>query len=167
VCKGLGEKGTVELAGLYKLPPHLRKIQMKKLLLSFICATLSLAAMAWQETAIVSSARGTGTTVTSSDFYGKPTDRAIHVITEGTDVASSPTVVVTLEGKTPTGAYYTILASASTPVTSTLVHTLKVGNGLPVTTNLSANDMIPPIYRVKAVVAGTGTATFSISINGN
>jgi hypothetical protein len=68
---------------------------------------------------------------------------------------TTPSLVVTLEGKCPvSGKYYTILASAALNAVGTTV--LTVFPGLTAVANVKADDFLPSIWRVKGTVAGTG-----------
>jgi len=68
--------------------------------------------------------------------------KACHLVVDMTVVPGVDTVTVTIQGRDPTsGKLYTILASTALVATGTVI--LKVGPGLPVTANLSANDVLP------------------------
>jgi len=67
---------------------------------------------------------------------------------------TSPTLTVTLQGKSPTGLYYTILASSA--LTATGLTVLKVYPGLTAAANTVANDVLPEAYRVITAIGGTG-----------
>jgi hypothetical protein len=68
---------------------------------------------------------------------------------------TTPGLTVVIEGKDPiSGKYYTILSSAVITAVSTVV--LNVYPGLTAAANLKADDIIPTVWRVKAVVTGTG-----------
>lgn len=69
---------------------------------------------------------------------------------------TSPTLTVTLQGRSPTGLYYTILASAALAATGLTV--LRVYPGLTAATNTIANDVLPEAYRVITAIGGTGPA---------
>lgn len=69
---------------------------------------------------------------------------------------TSPTLTVTLQGKSPQGTYYTILASAA--LTATGLTVLKVYPALTAAANLTANDVIPSTMRVITTIGGTGPA---------
>jgi len=79
---------------------------------------------------------------------------------------TSPTLTVTLEGKDSTsGQYYTLLASSA--LNATGFTRLRVYPGLAVTANASANDLLPPIWRVRTTIGGTGpsvTATVAAAL---
>ena len=70
---------------------------------------------------------------------------------------TTPSVVVTVEGKDPvSGKYYTILASASITTVSTTV--LRIFPGATASANLAANDVLPRTFRVTSTIAGTTPA---------
>lgn len=70
---------------------------------------------------------------------------------------TTPSVVVTVEGKDPvSGKYYTILASASITTVSTTV--LRIFPGATAAANLAANDVLPRTFRVTSTIAGTTPA---------
>lgn len=85
---------------------------------------------------------------------------SVHVIVDVTAYTSG-TLTVSVQGKDPaSGKYYTLLSSAALAATGTTV--LKVGKGLPATANVSANDLLPLVWRVSVVGASTPIATFSV-----
>lgn len=94
------------------------------------------------------------------NFVGK----GLHIVVDITAVTgTSPTLVVTVEGKDPlSGKYYTLLASASLTATGTTV--LKVSPGLTAAANTVANDVLPRIWRVKTTIGGT-TPVWTGTIN--
>ena len=98
---------------------------------------------------ITYAAAGAGTT--TSDQYSHA--RGLLLFIDITAVGGTPTLTVTLQGKSPTGVYYTILASAALSATGLTV--LKVYPALTAAANAAANDVIPEVYRVSAVIAGT------------
>lgn len=81
------------------------------------------------------------------------------------DKAATPSVVFTIQGKEPaTGQYYDILSSAAV-TTSGLPVTLRVYPGAPDTANVSVNDALPEIWRVKAVAADSDSLTYAVTAN--
>lgn len=76
---------------------------------------------------------------------------------------TTPTLTVTLQGKSPVSAqYYTILASAA--INSTGLTVLRVYPGLTAAANSVANDVTPATLRVITAIGGTTpavTATIS------
>lgn len=69
---------------------------------------------------------------------------------------TSPTLTVTLQGKSPQGTYYTVLASAA--LTATGLTVLRVYPGLTAAANLTANDVAPQAFRISTAIGGTGPA---------
>lgn len=70
---------------------------------------------------------------------------------------TTPSLVVTVEGKDPvSGKYYTILASASITTVSTTV--LRIFPGATASANLAVNDVLPKAFRVTSTIAGTTPA---------
>lgn len=79
-----------------------------------------------------------------------------------TAIPGGSTLVVTIRGYDPvSGTAYTILASAALNATGETV--LTVYPGLTASANLAANDVMPPTWDVTAVVAGAGSATFTVA----
>jgi hypothetical protein len=77
--------------------------------------------------------------------------------------ALTGTLTVTVEGIDPeSGKTYTILASAALAGTGTTV--LRIFPGATVAANLTANDIMPKFFRIKAVVV-TGPVTFSVGVS--
>jgi hypothetical protein len=70
-------------------------------------------------------------------------------------------LTVTLQGVGPTGAAYTILASAAISATGQTV--LRVYPGIAASANVSANDVTPITAQLSSVVA-TGPVTATISM---
>ena len=101
----------------------------------------------------------TGATTVSAD-QTNVTGNAVHVITD-CSVFVSGTFTVTIQGKDPaSGKYYTLLTGAA--IAGTGAQVLKVGRGLPATANVSANDILPTVWRVSVAGASTPSATFSV-----
>jgi hypothetical protein len=85
-------------------------------------------------------------------------------IATGTFGTSESTMTVTIQGKDPvSNTYYTILTSAS--LTTNAFTVLSVYPGLAVTANVSANDVLPPTWRVSYQASnwGTGGSTLGIA----
>lgn len=69
-------------------------------------------------------------------------------------------LVVTIQGKDPiSGEYYDLLVDAA--VASVAASQLKVYPGITVAANVSVSDVLPPFWRVKAVLTG-GDCKFSV-----
>lgn len=78
-----------------------------------------------------------------------------------TAVSGSSSVVFTLEGYDVASAtWYTILASAA--VVSAAVTTYYVFRGATVTTNVSANKLLPRTWRIKPVHGTADSTTYSV-----
>lgn len=69
---------------------------------------------------------------------------------------TAPTLTVTLQGKSPQGVYYTMLASAA--LTATGLTVLRVYPGAAATANISANDILPETLRISTAIGGTAPA---------
>lgn len=110
------------------------------------------------------SAAGAGTT--QSADQQNINGRGLHLIIDITAVGGTPTLTVTIEGKDPTsGKYYTILASAALSSVATTI--LRVYPGLTASANVTVNDVLPRVWRVKSVIGGTTpqvTATIAASV---
>lgn len=88
--------------------------------------------------------------------------RGARVHINATAAADTPSVVFTVQGKDPvTGDYYDLLASAA--VTGAGDTYLLIYPGATVTANVSANAVLPPHWRVKAVAADADSLTYSIT----
>lgn len=87
----------------------------------------------------------------------------VKVVIDITAVGGVPTATFKIQGKDPvSGKYFDILTSAALAATGTVV--LTVFPGIAAAANVSANDVMPRIWRVNCVVAGTTpsvTATVS------
>ncbi|MHB1310545.1 MAG: hypothetical protein ACYC3L_00915 [Gemmatimonadaceae bacterium] len=110
------------------------------------------------------SSLGALVTLTAAATGGNSTDQVNTTwrgLTVGINVSAitgtSPTLVVTIQGKDPaSGTYYTLLASAS--ITAAGYTTLTVYPGLPATANVSANALLPQNWRVLYAITGTTPA---------
>jgi hypothetical protein len=87
--------------------------------------------------------------------------RALHMVIDCTAVTSSPSVVFTVMGvDRVSGKTYNLLVSAAITGTGTTV--LKVGPGLTAAANVVANDVLPPVIRIKAVHGNSDSSTYSV-----
>lgn len=87
--------------------------------------------------------------------------RGLHLTIDCTAVTSTPSVVFTIMGvDRVSGKTYDILVSAAITGTGTTV--LKVGPGLTASANVVANDIIPPVIRIKAVHGDTDSIVYSV-----
>lgn len=86
------------------------------------------------------------------------TVRGIILVVDVTSITgTTPSVVVTVQGKDETsGKYYTLLASAALTAAGTTV--LTVYPGVAAVANSSANLPLPRVWRVIYTVAGTAPA---------
>ena len=113
-------------------------------------------------------AAGAGTT---TQVVSIPGARGVMIIINNTAVAGGtlPTLTVNVNGVVDdgSGTTYTLLDSAAIAAGTVGVTTLTVFPGAPVTTNVSANSIIPSNLSISAVVGGTSpvvTATISIAL---
>lgn len=98
-------------------------------------------------------------TQTSPD-YPNGYFRGVKVVLDMT-VVGTGSVTVTIQGKDKTsGKYYTLLAGAAVITNVTNVYT--VYPGIAVTTNVSANDVLPDIWRVVVTANNANSATYSV-----
>lgn len=94
----------------------------------------------------------------------------VFIIKNTAGAGTSPTLTVTVEGVCPeTGATWTILATTAIAGATPATTILKIGPGLPVTANASANDILPKQFRVKWAIGGSAgpSVTFSIAASLN
>lgn len=88
--------------------------------------------------------------------------RGVRVHINATASAATPSVVFTIQGKDQvTGDYYDLLASAA--VTGAGDTYLLLYPGAAVTSNVSANAVLPPHWRVKAVAGDADSLTYGIT----
>ena len=113
-------------------------------------------------------AAGAGTT---TQVVSIPGARGVMIIINNTAVAGGtlPTLTVNVNGVVDDGSgdTYTLLDSAAIAAGTVGVTTLTVFPGAPITTNVSANSIIPSNLSISAVVGGTSpvvTATISIAL---
>lgn len=89
--------------------------------------------------------------------------RGIKVVVNVTAVSGGGSIIVTIQGKDRvSGAVYALLSSAAITTVTTNVYT--VYPGVTATTNVSASDVLPPTWNIKAAVsAGNVTGTISFA----
>lgn len=115
-----------------------------------------------RELSILASAARTATT--TSDAVRLHHAVAMHVIINVTAVASTPSVVPTIQGFDSTsGVYYDLLVGNAITATGTTV--LKIGLGMAASANASAQDLIPHTIRVKMTHADSDSITYSVGCN--
>jgi hypothetical protein len=107
-------------------------------------------------TLVTHTAAGSGTT-TSGDLDATRHRGILLYIYVSAITGTSPTLTVTIQGKSPgSGQYHTILASAAISATGLTV--LRVYPGLTAAANTVANDALPCTYRLQSVIGGTTPA---------
>ncbi len=144
---------------------------MKKTIFSLVAglalalsASVALAASGAQEIPVTPAIRAAGT-VTSADMYARKDDRGISVLSNVTSVTGSSTLTMIIQGKTPQGAYYDVLSMTGIQPSTSTVNQIQIAPGITATAGSSASVLLPPVFRVKGVLAGTGSATYSIGVN--
>lgn len=86
--------------------------------------------------------------------------RGVKVVLDMTAIGTG-SVTITIQGKDKlSGKYYTLLAGAAVATNSTNVYT--VYPGLPATTNVSANDVLPEVWNVKITANNANPATYTV-----
>lgn len=101
-------------------------------------------------------------TVTSAN-QSNPLNKGIKVYVSISTIGSGNTVTVTLQAVDPgSGNVVTLLASTALAANGTT--TLTVYPGLTAAANVTANDVLPYTWNIKAVVAGANATTATISI---
>jgi hypothetical protein len=99
-------------------------------------------------------------TQTQSDQTNN-TARGIKVVLDMTNVASSPSVTLEIDGKdTASGKYYSILTGAAVTTVSTNVYTIYPG--ITTSANVAANDILPHTWRIKVVANNSNSGTYSV-----
>lgn len=120
-----------------------------------------LPAQARQE--LVKPVAATSATFVSGDYLTENGNGGLTVIVPFTAVSGAGTWVITVDAKAPDGSYYTILTSAAVSTTQTVI--LRIARGLTAVANLTANDAVPPVFRVSATLTGTSTMNIGIGVN--
>lgn len=72
----------------------------------------------------------------------------------------SPSVVFTLQGKSDVGSYYDILTSAAITTSGTTI--FRVFPGATPASNVAVNDVLPAIWRVRAIHGDTDPITYAL-----
>jgi hypothetical protein len=87
--------------------------------------------------------------------------RSMVLVVDTTAAGSSPSTVVKVSGvDRASGKIWDILASAAITATGTV--TLSIGPGLPVSANVSANAVVPPVIRITATHGNSTSHTYTI-----
>lgn len=118
----------------------------------------------WSTSQAVFPSAARTTTQTSADIP-VPYAREIDVITDQTvNAGSAGSVTVTINGKDPaSGKYYPLLVGAAIAAVGTQI--LKLGLGLPVTANVSADCGIPPVIQIVVTAVNANITTWSCGLN--
>lgn len=117
-----------------------------------------------QETGTLHSHTAASTGSNSGDLDATKYKGILLFINVSAISGTSPTLTVTLQGKSPGSAvYYTVLASAAISATGLTV--LRVYPGLTAAANTVANDCIPCTYRISTAIGGT-TPSVTAQITG-
>lgn len=133
---------------------------IKRILAGVILALASCVALAGQTTLFASAAR---TASANGADITRTSERGIQVIINVTVVPGVDTVTFTIQGKDNVGVYYTLLASAALVGTGTVVMT--ICPGCAVTANVSANTIVPDVYRVITTHSAGTSFTYSVTEN--
>jgi len=92
--------------------------------------------------------------------------RSMVVVLDATVHAVSAALTVTLARKdNASGKYIDILTSAS--ITAVSTNTIRIGLGLPVTANVSANEPLPNVVRVTVTHGNANAVTYTVSAHLN
>jgi hypothetical protein len=109
-------------------------------------------------TVLLASAARTATVATADQ--SNPECRGVHVIVNVTAIASSPSVVPTIQGKDElSGVYYDLLVGTAITATGTTV--LKVAPGIGTVSGGAAADVLPSTWRVSFTHGDSDSITYS------
>lgn len=104
-------------------------------------------------------AQGATTTQNSAD-QTNITGRGVKVVLDMTS-AGTGSITLLLQGKDlASGKYYTLLAGAAVLANGTIIYS--VYPGIPAVANVSANDVLPKIWRVQVVANNTNPTTYTV-----
>lgn len=106
---------------------------------------------------LASAARTTTQTGADTTNYN---GRGVRIVLD-TTVASTGSVTLSIQGKDANGVYYTLLSGAAVTTVSTNVY--EVFPGATVTANVSANTLLPRVWRVVVTANNANTQTYSVS----
>jgi hypothetical protein len=102
---------------------------------------------------------GATTTQTSPDF-NNANARGLKVVLDMTTVGTG-SVTLTIQGKDrASGKYYTLLAGAAVVTNVTNVYTIYPG--YPVVANVSANEVLPNIWRIVCTANNANATTYTV-----
>lgn len=92
--------------------------------------------------------------------------RSMVVVLDATVHAVSAALTVALDRKdNASGKYVNILTSAS--ITAVSTNTIRIGLGLPVTANVSANEPLPNVVRITVTHGNANAVTYTVSAHLN
>lgn len=92
--------------------------------------------------------------------------KSIVVVLDATVHAVSAALTITIDRKdNASGKYINILTSAS--ITAVSTNTIRVGVGLPVTANVSANEPMPNVIRIGVTHGNANAVTYTVSAHLN
>lgn len=112
--------------------------------------------------AVLPSAARTATPVDTNEYELGGRARCLTVVIDVTAVTSTPSTTFKIQGVDRlSGKTWDILASAAIAATGTVI--MRVGPGIAVTANVSANDVVPPIVRIVASHGNANSMTYSIA----
>lgn len=113
-----------------------------------------------QEVELPSAARTT--TQTGLDHINH-NNRGIQVVVDLTEVASGPSLVVTIQGRDANGKYYTLLTSAALVAAATTL--LTIYPGLTAVNNVTVSQVLPREFRIVVTAGNSNTCTYSVGYN--
>ena len=119
---------------------------------------------AWSSSLVVAASAARTTTFTSADLAVNYASEIDVILDATVNAGGSGSITVTINGKDPaSGKYYLLLSGAAVVTVTTNVY--KVGRGLPVTGNVSANCGIPNIIQVVVTANNANPVTWSLGMN--
>lgn len=102
-------------------------------------------------------------TLIGADNQKAPGNRGVKVLLDVTVAPGIDTVTLAIDVKDQvSGKYIQVLAAAARVAAGTDVLTVYPGG--PVTVNVSANDSVPDIYRVRVVHSAATNFTYSVGV---
>ena len=105
---------------------------------------------------------GVGATVSQNTFdLTNANCRGIKVFVNTTAIGTG-SITVSVQGKDPvSGNYFTLLASAA--ITTNVFNVYNVYPGFTVTANVSANDVLPRVWRVLVTANNANPASYTVA----
>lgn len=92
--------------------------------------------------------------------------RTLVIVLDATAITSTPSITIAIDRKdNSSGKYINILTSAAIATVST--NTIRVGLGLPVTANVSANEPLPNVVRITVTHGNANSITYTCSAHLN